>query len=73
MASSHDNGAHKGFFFLAFVGSNSFDTHYFIAPDDKACHARLEMYLASATDYGVAHILNDAGQTVGAYMGVSIN
>ena len=60
MARGQDNGAKER---LARVG---FDTLHLVALNEQGVHACLKMHFAAALKNGVAHVLDDAGQLVGA-------
>ena len=50
-----------------------FDALYFIAFDEQGVHTGLEVNFAAALKDGVAHVLDDAGQFVGADVRVCVH
>ena len=57
---------------LATIDSNGLYSHNGVAINEEAGHAGQVVNLASATYDCVAHVLDDTGKTVGAYMGMGI-
>ena len=64
MAGGKDDGAED---FVALGGDDAADA---VAREDESVHTGIEAHLASAAEDGVAHILDDSRQSVGAYMGM---